>query len=326
VNLQQVDLNLLVFLDALLREKNVTRAAEQLNMSQPATSAALARLRKVLGDELLVRQGRNLQLTPRGESLIDPVREVIAIIEQSIVRPPSFDPAHDERTFTVNASDYVGVTLVRPLLARLSGLAATLRIDLTPLSERYLTALQRDEVDIAILPDRLVDAGQLPDCSRLPVISDRFVGAVWNQHPAANGRLTVEVLHAYPYLQYRVPGGQRIWDDDLDQAGIARRVEATASSLSPCHSCWKERNSSRSSRRAWAVGPPGQRESCSSSRTCRSRRSTSRCTGTPAGTAIRGTRGCETRSVPCLAREQPTGACTGGNSAVAVDVVFHAGC
>jgi DNA-binding transcriptional LysR family regulator len=159
------------------------------------------------------------------------VREVIAIIEQSIVRPPSFDPAHDERTFTVNASDYVGVTLVRPLLARLSGLAATLRIDLTPLSERYLTALQRDEVDIAILPDRLVDAGQLPDCSRLPVISDRFVGAVWNQHPAANGRLTAEVLHAYPYLQYRVPGGQSIWDDDLDQAGIARRVEATASSF-----------------------------------------------------------------------------------------------
>jgi DNA-binding transcriptional LysR family regulator len=231
VNLQQVDLNLLVFLDVLLREQNVTRAAERLNMSQPATSAALARLRKVLGDELLVRQGRSLQLTPRAESLIDPVREVIAIIEQSIVRPPSFDPAHDERTFTVNASDYVGVTLIRPLLGRLSGLSATLRIELAPVSERYLTALQRDEVDITILPDRLVDPAQLPDCSRMPVISDRFVGAVWNKHPAAKGQLTTEVLGAYPYLQYRVTGGQSLWDQDLDEAGIDRSVEATASSF-----------------------------------------------------------------------------------------------
>jgi DNA-binding transcriptional LysR family regulator len=231
VKLQQIDLNLLVFLDVLLREQNVTRAAEQLNMSQPATSAALARLRKVLGDELLVRQGRLLQLTPRAESLIDPVREVIAIIEQSIVRPTSFDPAHDERTFTVNASDYVGVTLIRPLLGRLSGLAATLRIDLAPVSDRYLTALQRDEVDITILPDRLVDPSQLTDCSHLPVISDRFVGAVWKEHPAAKGQLTADVLTTYPYLQYAVHGGHGLWDEDLDRAGIGRRVEASASSL-----------------------------------------------------------------------------------------------
>jgi DNA-binding transcriptional LysR family regulator len=123
------------------------------------------------------------------------------------------------------------VTLIRPLLGRLSGLSATLRIELAPVSERYLTALQRDEVDITILPDRLVDPAQLPDCSRMPVISDRFVGAVWNKHPAANGQLTTEVLGAYPYLQYRVTGGQSLWDQDLDEAGIARSVEATASSF-----------------------------------------------------------------------------------------------
>lgn len=231
VNLQQVDLNLLVFLDALLREQNVTRAAERLNMSQPATSAALSRLRKMLGDELLVKHGRHLQLTPRGESLIDPVREVLAVIEQSIVRSPSFDPARDQRTFAINASDYVGVTLIRPLLGRLSRLAASLRIDLAPLSERYLLALQRDEVDIAVVPDQLVDAVSLPGCSHMPVISDRFVGAVWSRHPAANGRLTGEALSSHPYLQYRAPSGQSVWDQDLDRAGIDRMVEATASSF-----------------------------------------------------------------------------------------------
>jgi hypothetical protein len=65
----------------------------------------------------------------------------------------------------------------------------------------------------------------------MPVISDRFVGAVWNKHPAAKGELTTEVLRAYPYLQYRVPGGQSLWDQDLDKAGIDRSVEATASSF-----------------------------------------------------------------------------------------------
>lgn len=227
MRLQQVDLNLLVILDALLRERHVTRAAERLHMSQPATSTALSRLRKVLGDELLVKSGRELRLTPRAESLIDPVREVLATIEQSIVRPPTFDPSRDQRTFSVNASDYVGVTLIRPLLGRLSHLAAGLRIDLAPLSERYLVALQRDEVDLAFLPDRLVEAVPLPDCSRMPVIHDRFVGAVWSQHPAAGGRLTAEVLSGHPYLQFGTSEGTRgLVEADLDEAGFSRRVEA----------------------------------------------------------------------------------------------------
>src|SRR4051812_29891062 len=120
MKLGQVDLNLLVVLDALLREQNVTRASERLHMTQPATSTALARLRKVLGDPLLVKQGRHMQLTPRAEALIDPVRSVLATIEQTIVRPPEFSPAHDSRVFSVMASDYIGVVLVRPLLAVLA--------------------------------------------------------------------------------------------------------------------------------------------------------------------------------------------------------------
>jgi len=165
MKLGQVDLNLLVVLDALLREKNVTRAAERLHLTQPAVSTALARLRKVLDDPLLVKSGRNLQMTPRAEALVDPVRDVLATIEQSIVRPPEFDPDRDRRSFSLIASDYVAVTLLRPLLARLTGLAADLRVDVTPVSDRYVTVLQRDEVDIAILPDQMLEEAPLPDCS-----------------------------------------------------------------------------------------------------------------------------------------------------------------
>ena len=233
MKLGQVDLNLLVVLDALLREKNVTRAAESLHLSQPATSTALARLRRVLGDELLYKNGRYLELTPRAESLIEPVREVLATIEQSIVRPPSFDPTSDTRRFSVVASDYVGVTLVRPLIARLSGLTTALRLDASPVGARYLEALQRDEIDLAVLPDRIVDERSLPDCSSVPVITDRFVGAVWSQHPTAGDALTADLLAASPYLEYVIEGRRSIVEEELDAAGCIRRVAATAGGFVP---------------------------------------------------------------------------------------------
>lgn len=228
VKLGQIDLNLLVVLDALLRERNVTRAAESLHLSQPATSTALARLRRTLGDDLLVKQGRHLELTPRAESLIEPVREVLATIEQTIVQPPVFDPTSDTRRFSVVGSDYVGVTLIRPLVARLSGLATGLRIDAAPVGSRYLDALQRDEVDIAVVPDRLVDSRALPDCSRMPVITDRFVGAVWTGHPRAGDRVTADLLADSPYLEWVVEGRRSIVEEELDSLGWSRRVAATA--------------------------------------------------------------------------------------------------
>ncbi|WP_405181053.1 LysR family transcriptional regulator [Nocardia sp. NBC_01377] len=231
MKLGQVDLNLLVVLDALLREQNVTRAAERLHMTQPATSTALSRLRKVLGDPLLIKQGRHMRLTPRAESLIEPVRDVLATIEQTIVRPTEFDPASNRRVFTLCASDYIGVVLIRPLLGRIASLAPDIRLNLTSIHERYLNALRRDEVDLAILPDRLTGIDRLIECSSTPVLSDRFVGAVWAEHPRAGERLTAELLSEYPYLAYEPPAGYSVIEEDLEQAGIPRRVEATVTNF-----------------------------------------------------------------------------------------------
>ncbi|MHC5264326.1 LysR family transcriptional regulator [Streptomyces sp. UC4497] len=228
MKLGQVDLNLLVVLDALLREQNVTRASERLHMTQPATSTALARLRKVLGDPLLVKHGRHMELTPRAEALVEPVRSVLATIEQTIVRPPEFDPARDNRAFSVTASDYIGVTLIRPLLAVIAGLAPHLRINMGPIHDRYVTALQRDEMDLAVLPERLVGEGDLPECRRMPVSEDRFVGAVWKGHPRAGERLTASMLASHPYLAHQPLGGSSLVEQDLDAAAVPRRVEATA--------------------------------------------------------------------------------------------------
>jgi DNA-binding transcriptional LysR family regulator len=228
MNLGQLDLNLLVVLDALLREQNVTRAAARLHMSQPATSAALARLRKVLDDPLLVKRGRYMQLTPRAETLVGPVREVLAVIEQRIVARPGFDPARDQRVFSLVASDYAGMVLFRPLLERVGGLAPNLRLELGGLSPGTLSSVARDEMDLVVLPDALAQPELVGDCSSAPVISDRYVGAVWSRHPLAGKPLTPEALARYPYLAFVGPGGgASLMDEDLEEAGIVCRVEAT---------------------------------------------------------------------------------------------------
>ena len=115
-DLRRIDLNLLVILDALLSEQHVTRAAERLHLSQPAVSHALARLRDLLGDPLLVRAGAGLVPTARALELTAPLAETLAQV-QSLLAPNAFDPATAKRRFRLAMSDY-GATIVLPELVR----------------------------------------------------------------------------------------------------------------------------------------------------------------------------------------------------------------
>ncbi|MGF7233954.1 MAG: LysR family transcriptional regulator [Frankia sp.] len=228
MDLGRVDLNLLVVLDALLREKNVTRAGERLRLSQSATSTALGRLRKLFSDPLLVRNGRSLQLTPRAVALVEPVAAALAIIDHAISSRPDFDPATDERVFTIAASDYVTVLLVRRLLAQVGERAPKVRINIRPVTETSVDAVERDEIDLAILPDELVGPDRLLACSRTPVISDRLVGVVSRDHPEPGNRLTREVLASRPYLM--CVHEDRL-EEELDRLDAKRSVEAVASTF-----------------------------------------------------------------------------------------------
>src|SRR5579862_4455545 len=104
MNFKGLDLNLLVALDAVLRERSVSRAAERLFLSQPAMSNALARLRDFFHDPLVVQQGRQLLLTPRSEALLQPVRAVLMMVDAAIVDPTAFEPAKVEREIRILAS------------------------------------------------------------------------------------------------------------------------------------------------------------------------------------------------------------------------------
>jgi DNA-binding transcriptional LysR family regulator len=148
--LADVDLNLLLALDALLRERSVTRAGAALGLSQPATSHALAKLRELFGDELLVRRNHDMEPTALAESLIAPLRDVLGDVEELLWRSRAFDPATADRELAIAMTDFVEATLVPGMLARLP-LGGGLRLRLRPLGgELPERALADGELDLAI--------------------------------------------------------------------------------------------------------------------------------------------------------------------------------
>ncbi|HEX5285694.1 MAG TPA: LysR family transcriptional regulator [Polaromonas sp.] len=117
MNLNRLDLNLLVALEALLTEQSVTRAANRIFVSQPAMSGALTRLREHFQDELIVRVGRTMVLTPFGANLTPRVSELLVNMNSVVRSRPGFDPATTDRSFTIIASEYL-VSVFMPLVTR----------------------------------------------------------------------------------------------------------------------------------------------------------------------------------------------------------------
>ena len=151
MNFQAFDLNLLRVFDALMRERSVTRAGERVGLSQPAVSAALARLRAALDDQLFVRRGTEMAPTLRAEDLANPVREALAAMERALFGERRFDPATTHSTFTLLGADFFS-TLVMPRLA------ARLRREAPGVRLRFLDSargdvdrlLQEDAIDLAL--------------------------------------------------------------------------------------------------------------------------------------------------------------------------------
>lgn len=198
MNLNGVDLNLLVALDALLAERNVTRAAQRLSIGQPAMTAALNRLRKLFDDPLFVREGNELVATPLAESLVRPVQEAIGAIHSVLAVRGDFDPASDHRTFTVIASDYVGLVLLRPLIQRLAREAPKVRLVVRPVTSSFLSDLRRDRVDLAVVPREIMpERVNLPG---VPLFHDRYVCAVAADNQSVGDRLSLDELARRPHL------------------------------------------------------------------------------------------------------------------------------
>ncbi len=150
MNVNRVDLNLLVYLDALLRERNVTQAANQLNLSQPAMSNGLRRLRELFDDPLLVRTSDGMTPTERALELEPIVREVLTTIDRAVQPRTEFEPEQAQRVFRIMASDYAEATLFPEVLAKLRILAPGLTLDIMTPSDVSFLDVERGKVDMVI--------------------------------------------------------------------------------------------------------------------------------------------------------------------------------
>ena len=150
MNISRVDLNLLVYLDVLLRECNVTRAAEELGISQPAMSNSLRRLRDLFGDPILVRTSDGMTPTDRALELQPMVRKVLSAAEQVILPKTEFNPMESSRIFRIMASDYTESTLLPVLLRELRKQAPNIRLDIMTPSDVSFHDVERGKVDMVI--------------------------------------------------------------------------------------------------------------------------------------------------------------------------------
>ena len=150
MKVNRIDLNLLVYLDALLRERNVTQAANQLNLSQPAMSNGLRRLRELFNDPLLVRTSEGMTPTERALELEPVVREVLSKIDQAVQPRGDFEAGTAQRVFRIMASDYAESTLFPSVLGKLRTLAPGLTLDIMTPSDVSFLDVERGKVDMVI--------------------------------------------------------------------------------------------------------------------------------------------------------------------------------
>lgn len=150
MNLKNIDLNLLVYLDALLATRNVTQAAESLGISQPAMSNGLRRLRTLFSDPILIRTKEGMSPTERAEELQPLVRNIVASIELAVAPDKGFDPFVTERVFRLSVSDYGECTLMPPLLERLRSIAPNITLDILTPSDVSYKDVEGGNVDMVI--------------------------------------------------------------------------------------------------------------------------------------------------------------------------------
>lgn len=150
MNINRIDLNLLIYLDVLLRERNVTQAANQLNLSQPAMSNGLRRLRELFDDPILVRTSEGMTPTERALELEPVIRDVLTKIDHAVQPHTDFEPASAQRIFRIMASDYAESTLLPKLLATLRDQAPGLTLDVMTPSDVSFLDVERGKVDMVI--------------------------------------------------------------------------------------------------------------------------------------------------------------------------------
>jgi DNA-binding transcriptional LysR family regulator len=220
MNLNSLDLNLLVALDALLLEANVSRAAMRIGLSQPATSHALQRLREVIGDPLLVRVGARMELTPRAQALRVPLAQTLDQVRGLFI-PDDFDAARSERQFRLMMPDLAVELLMPPLMEKITALAPNVRLDIAPWrGPAIFTAEFARTIDMVI---SIGDA--FKGFHRQLLYTDRDVLAVRRGHPVGAKLRRREVFLNARHVAVIIRGqNEDLIEGWLRSKGVERRI------------------------------------------------------------------------------------------------------
>lgn len=231
MRLDHFDLNLLVALDALLEERNVTRASQRLHISQSGASAALNRLRSHFSDELLVPVGRQLTLTPLAQELIQPVRDALLQVRAAISRQPTFDPSQAERHFEVYASDYLTTVFLARAVQHLAVQAPRLTLEIRTPPKDALEAFDRGVVDLLVIPQQY--AQRLPH-PQAPLFEDTQTCMVCAANRDLEEPLSFDDYMKLGHVAVRFGDERSVSFEDwfLPRYGRQRRVECSVDNFS----------------------------------------------------------------------------------------------
>lgn len=222
MHLSQVDLNLFVVLEAIYREGNITRAGQQLNLTQPAISHALKRLRDLLQDPLFVRQGTHMMPTPFTRNMIEQVRQALQILEVNVTQSRNFVPEDARRHFHLSLWEYAEALILPSLLRRLSLAAPGMSITTSRAKRRDLEAeLASGSVDLAIdIPMTMTDC-----IRRKWLMNEPFVVLARCRHPAISNKLDLDTYLALRHIQVSSRRqGPSLIDIELSRRGLRREV------------------------------------------------------------------------------------------------------
>lgn len=224
-----LDLNLLVAFNVLMEARSVSRAAEQLHLSQPAMSAALGRLRDYFGDDLLVLHGKRMFPTPYAESLVAGVQDTLRRIDALITTSTSFDPATSQRVFRLIASDYITAAVIAPLSRRLAQIAPGIRLEAVLPSDGSADLIAQGAFDLLITPEEFINPSQPTEL----LFEERHVVVGWSGNPVFDRALTEDDLMQAGHVGVLM-GNQRtpaFADSTIEQSGRVRQMDVTASSF-----------------------------------------------------------------------------------------------
>jgi DNA-binding transcriptional LysR family regulator len=225
-NIRQTDLNLLIALNVILEERNVTRAADRLGLTQSAASRMLGRLRATFDDPLFVRTSRGLTPTKRALDIAGPLQQYLFGLEKLLGEGEEFDPGTAQRRFRIAAIDYVQATLLAPLVAKLQTQAPLIDFEIRQPSSDSERDLDAGVLDLLLMPQQ----PSAPGVIWTPLYRDGYTCVVWSRHRAH--RLTLSAFAAMEHVlvapRERAGG---IVDAVLEKNGLSRRVAVQASTF-----------------------------------------------------------------------------------------------